>query len=718
MKVISQQSFKVKLILAFVAVGALPLLMITVLVEGWMAPEMKGEIGNEFEIIAHNMIDKVERSLFERYGDVQAFAANEAVKDQLSWYELGSDRGNKIAQVMNTYSELYGIYPLMLAVDRQGKVIACSDKNAQGEPIDTKSFYNKNYKDTPWFQGVMNKNFLSSESVNGTFVQDVYVDEDVKQITGGSGLVVGFSAPIFDSQGKIIGVWNNRADFGLVEEIYSSTYKKLKKKGFGTTELTMLDKEGRVIVDYDPSVRGGDEKIYHDMSVLLKLNLAEKGVESAQALTRGEIGSAESFHARKKIMQVAGYAASEGALGYPGLGWGALARVSVDEAYATIDQILWLKRIVIVLAILGLAITAYFVANSLAKPINVGLAEMDAIGTEVKRAAEQVSESSNSLATGASEQAASVEESSASLEEISSLSKRNDENIQASANLAKETNQSAEAGLRELTALNETLESMKSIVSDMEMSVKDMQDSGKQVAKIVGTIDEIAFQTNILALNAAVEAARAGEAGMGFAVVADEVRTLAQRSADSAKETALEVEQSLQKGEEGTAATLKVVASIGDMEQKAMEVQEGFKSVLDKAKQVDNIMAEISTASQEQQTGLDQINTGVNEINNVTQANAAHAEETASASNELLSQAASLKDTLQTIQKLIQGKNAGKLNSGQQNKATESNESSSQDAYALENGGNANRSASSYSPEPTPQRSSAPVAEPSPDEFF
>jgi methyl-accepting chemotaxis protein len=165
--------------------------------------------------------------------------------------------------------------------------------------------------------------------------------------------------------------------------------------------------------------------------------------------------------------------------------------------------------------------------------------------------------------------------------------------------------------------------------------------SSDNIAKIIKTIDEIAFQTNILALNAAVEAARAGEAGMGFAVVAEEVRSLAQRSATAAHETADRIEDSIQKSANGVALSRKVA--------------HGFEQIVGRVRDVDTIIAEIATSSTEQASGVAQVLTAITQMDQITQAAAANAEETAAASEELSAQAVSLDAIVGSLRKLATG---------------------------------------------------------------
>jgi methyl-accepting chemotaxis protein len=201
---------------------------------------------------------------------------------------------------------------------------------------------------------------------------------------------------------------------------------------------------------------------------------------------------------------------------------------------------------------------------------------------------------------------------------MSSMTKRNVENAQSAKTLVGQTRKAADTSSLE--------------VEKMNVAMADVKSSSEKITKIIKTIDELAFQTNILALNAAVEAARAGEAGAGFAVVADEVRNLAQRSAQAARETAEKIEDALAKTQNGVLISGNVAKSLGD--------------ITSRIREVDQLMAEIAAASSEQSQGIQQINTATTQMDKVTQSNAAMAEEAASAAEELTSQAIALREEL------------------------------------------------------------------------
>ncbi len=241
---------------------------------------------------------------------------------------------------------------------------------------------------------------------------------------------------------------------------------------------------------------------------------------------------------------------------------------------------------------------------------------------EVANGAQQVSSASQSLSDGATRQASSLEQMTASMNEIGSQTRQNAENAQEANQLSSATRDNAEEG-------NKQMKRMLSAMNEIKKSSDDIH-------KIIKAIDEIAFQTNLLALNAAVEAARAGVHGKGFAVVAEEVRNLAQRSAKAAQETSELIEDSVMKVENGT--------RIANLTAKSL------KKIVQDVNQVSALVGEIAHASSEQAQGIEQVNSGLVQIDEVTQSNTAGAEESAAASQTLLTQARSVKSILDKFQ--------------------------------------------------------------------
>ncbi len=237
----------------------------------------------------------------------------------------------------------------------------------------------------------------------------------------------------------------------------------------------------------------------------------------------------------------------------------------------------------------------------------------DAVG-QVSSASSQISSGSQSLAQGASEQASSLEEVSSSLEEMSAMSRQNADNAGQAKGLSDQARISAESGNEAMLRMNDAIGKIKA--------------SSDETAKVLKTIDEIAFQTNLLALNAAVEAARAGEAGKGFAVVAEEVRNLAQRSAEAARNTAEMIESSVGNAQQG----VSIAGEVGSV----------LSEIVDGAGKVNELINEISSSVGEQSKGIEQLSGAVQQMDTVTQQNAANSEESASAAEELNNQAEEL----------------------------------------------------------------------------
>ena len=269
---------------------------------------------------------------------------------------------------------------------------------------------------------------------------------------------------------------------------------------------------------------------------------------------------------------------------------------------------------VLIVVVVSMLLLTVVINKSVVAPLTAVINGLFSSSKQVTDASTQVAQSSQQMAEGSSEQASSLEETSSSLEEMASMTRQNADNAAQVNTLMKEAAGFVDHGVEAMRRMTTTID--------------DIKNSSTETAKIIKTIDEIAFQTNLLALNAAVEAARAGEAGKGFAVVAEEVRNLAQRSAEAAKSTASMIEESQKNANAGVDV--------------ASEVSEKLDSIQESSQKVATLVAEIASASKEQSQGIDQVNTAVAEMDKVVQQNAANAEESASASEEMSSQAEEL----------------------------------------------------------------------------
>lgn len=303
-----------------------------------------------------------------------------------------------------------------------------------------------------------------------------------------------------------------------------------------------------------------------------------------------------------------------------------LERIDPVVRAAMSRTLLWIAPFAVFIAIA----VFYLNRRMVVRPLEGTIDSLQLLADQTTAASQQVAQASQSLAQGASEQAASLQETGVSLGEMGVMTRRNADTASAAAQIATTAQSSAYRGENAVTRLND--------------AIAQIQTSAADTSKIIKLINEIAFQTNLLALNAAVEAARAGDAGKGFAVVAAEVRTLALRSAEAARSTEQTIERSVK-----SAACGNVIAE---------EVAGALTDICQASTQVTKMIDEIANANREQAAGVDSINNTVDQLDKVTQQNAASAEQSAAASEELASQAHALRANVNQLRMLAGGQAA------------------------------------------------------------
>jgi methyl-accepting chemotaxis protein len=681
-----------KLIVLLLAFGLLPALTmfgILILEED----EIRAFLDKRIESAAKQVNNVIDRSLAERYGDVQAFGRNGTALDEWNWSNPADD--NPLVQTMNGYMTGYGIYRLMLVLDPSGKIVAVNSLDAKGKPLNTKPLLGKEFPDAAWFAKAAKGEFLQGgNGLTGTAVGQPQQVEMVAALYGGNGYVIPFSAPIKNAEGETVAVWVNFADFGVVEQIVDSFYQDFAKGGMPAAEVTILDPAGTIIVDYDPKAHGFSDFAGYKRSldIIGKFNLAEKGVAAAERAVKGESGVMLSRHARKKIDQVAGFHHSDGVYDYPGLGWSAMVRIPVAQAYASVDSLTF-NMIIVLLATTGitLGLGAFFGAAA-AKPIirltgsmqelaqghshveipnaqrsdeigdmarTVEVFKQNALDMErmegekvegEKRAAaekkaamsklandfearvsgivDSVSSQSTEMRSTAEAMSATAEETSRQASAVAAAAEQASANVQTAASATEEMSASIGEINRQVGDSVDIAARANDEAERTNATVQGLAAAADKIGEIVNLIREVAEQTNLLALNATIEAARAGEAGKGFAVVASEVKSLANQTAKATEEIASQISNMQSISGDAVQAIGGISKTIGEIGAIAQTISTAVR--------------EQGTATQEIAENTQQAAAGTHEVSSTITAVTQAASETGSAAQQVLSAAGEL----------------------------------------------------------------------------
>lgn len=328
------------------------------------------QVTNRAEVV-NEIID---RNLFERYGDVQAFGLNTSAWDPANWRRPSHD--NPLVQAIDGYIKNYGFYKLSVFHDLKGNVLAVNTVKADGKPIDTSGLYEKNFADAPWFKNVLAEKFMKSDLLNGTVVEDPKRDPNVAAIYGEDGYSIVFAAPVRNGKGELIGVWANYADFGLVADIIDARAKAMEQEGLGHMEVNLIDRDGRVLYRHDPdrdaimaANKTGETASRYDFKVIGIDNLVKNGYPGASEAVAGKNGWAKVVDPDTAVLQINGYNHSDGALGYNGLGWSLMMALPETEILSVVKKVGNDMSIAFIAGIILFAALAWYISNSASRPI-------------------------------------------------------------------------------------------------------------------------------------------------------------------------------------------------------------------------------------------------------------------------------------------------------------------------------------------------------------
>lgn len=659
---------------------------------------------HQIQIVSEGINDLIDRNLFERYGDVQAFTYNSAVYDTANWNNP-SDK-NPLTNAMDLYMKNYGLYKLMMLVGNDGKLLAVNTKTNLAEPIDTAPLYQHNYSKEKWFIDASTGKFLEgTNGLTGSAVQQPEASSIVADIYKTDGYTIAFSAPAIDASGKAIGVWVNFADFGLVDDIVATQYATISKALWKNLEITILDPNGTVVVDFD-SQNLKEGKYARDLNVVGKLNLVEKKLPAAVAVIKGESGNGIIPHVRKNIDQAGGYSRSKGAYDYTGMGWSTIVRVPTELAFAGANQMVNALLLGLAVTLSGAIVLATIIGSKAAKPVRTlaGIVEslaggnnsvvvpmtgrydelgdiaratqifkdnalkldkmtenqeahkkqsdidkkagQEKIATEfessIKGIVSTVANSANQLSNTAKDMAGSIVKSSKLALDATDAATKTTNNVQTVAAASEELSSSVREISSQLQKTSQLVALSRQKAENADGLANALTIASDKVSGAMEMISSIAGQINLLALNATIESARAGEAGKGFAVVASEVKNLAGQTDKSVTEIQGVIIEMRN-------ASNAIIAALNDIKSSVESITEATSSVASAVEEQSATTNEITKNMQIAATGTQTISDNLGNVSASSSQAGVAADQMLKSSQELSQQAEGLSKQVDTF---------------------------------------------------------------------
>lgn len=632
------RSIRTLLAVSFQLLALVPLICALFIANNQAKSSITASVGKDLEARASATIDTINRNLFERYGDAQAFALNPSA--------LGA--GDALTNLANQLTALYAIYDLMMIVDRDGDIVAANTLTWDGKPLAARPS-NAGIREEPWFRAI----FSGKLKANETYYSDVLEDNRLADVNSGVGTTLIFAAPIRDADGTVQRAWVNYASWQrIVGDIVTDSAKKAGDSGLSEIEVAVLNNRGLVVEATNPKLA-------------FAIDAVKENLDAAVRATAGESGHTTGLGLAAKEARLYGYAPSREVLGFKGYGWSVLYSqnysVAIAAAAALRNKLLMLVGVFAI----GIFFTGLTISRGIAKPLadTANALKQVARGDLSQRlpvtSEHEVGQMAHALNDALTQIGSAMLEISKNAELLAASSVELNSNNRALEGVAVEASDQSMQASAAATQVSANVATVAASVEEMGASIKEISKntsdaanvanaavkladqtgasmqkltaSTNEISQVVTVITSIAEQTNLLALNATIEAARAGEAGKGFAVVANEVKELAKgtaRATDEIRGKIEAIQNDVQHAGSSISGITEVINQVNDIsttiasavEEQSVTTAEMSRNVSEAAKACDEIARNVSNVSdgaQKTKDGVSESSSAVNELSSM-----------------------------------------------------------------------------------------------------
>lgn len=627
--------------------------------ESYLSKHYEESIAQSFSAVTHAGVNRITDQFYQLYNNVQAFSMNGKIL---------SGNAEQISHELDRYVDLYGLYDLILIVDKHGRYIGSNTKDIKGKKADISELTSKNYTKEPWFQAAMNGEFTESKEkgIKGTFVEPWISDPLAKIAFKEERLGSSFSTSIKDDKGNVLAVITSRANNRWISEVFQGLVQSLSEIN-SDGSFFLVDNHGVLLYSQDSK---GQPIHTNDF---FRKNMAVSNPVIKKAL-QGKDGVEAAWSEMLKAESILAYTSLEDSKWIDSIGWHLIIEDHYEDLQAPAIQS---ERNFYVIfgstLFIALAVSIWF-AVVLAKQVAIVTMDLANNSRDVSQESTSLAASATELSESSTEQAAALQETVAAVDEIFAMVEKNADAANRSKEYSHQSREAARQGKEivenMLNAISEIDSANKQVSERMDVSNKELSaitNLIKEIGSKTKVINDIVFQTKLLSFNASVEAARAGEYGKGFAVVAEEVGNLAQMSGNAAKEISGLLDESVKKVETIVSESKSQVEKLMLMNkqkvdagsQTAHECASALEDILQNVSNVDSMVTEIAVASKEQSIGIKEISKAVGQMEQVIQQNTAVAQMSSSSSEKLRSQAEGLQSIVRDLQVIVTGEASG-----------------------------------------------------------